>query len=725
MAIFGGGLGGARALTPEQEAARKLAAANAVYKGLYPGLTTQMNADPALGVDANLLATGRDTSPLTGGITEGIARVLSGFAGGQFQRKDMAGYKAAEDIAADKTDAAYTAQRQQDALDRANDRADRQQLMNILAGRQQTAPGASVINPNAATPTPPGLTPDQAAPLQAARTVAGAFNNAPGVPVPNNVAMLGPQGGPLGTGPALPPQQGAVTPPAIPTNPIVSPAKSGAAPTASTRANTGFGDYRSSAYDPLEEKYAAQYGIPVSLLRSVRLNGEKSNADQVSSAKAKSVYQITPGTQAGIIKNYGFDPLSSPENSVRGAAAVLAENWKRSGGDPQETAISYIAGPPGGGVRGRQSQAYANRVVGGMGGATGGATGGGPPGTAPINIPTPPTVAQPALVAPPEMPAEIPLPERIQSTRLGIADRLLSGLGPGEGALGLMAAQPFMEQGLTEDQASKQSAYDAAVKSIQMRQQAGLQLYNTEHAARQAAQIGDYTAARQQQYALQGQQYGAELTGAAANQAGQIAVQAAEQKHGFTEEEQRLAQQGQAATQAFIASMDNDSKQKIAEASAYASSHRMPQSLAKELTDNTADIQYGKLALQTALANPNEFGEKFRLSGDITSRTNPEGVRARAMVRNFAGAVVKARAGSAVSASEDRRLAGYMPVDSDNAQTIANKIRSYLDWMQIHNNAITANYGKPGDSIYSNTGSGPSAAAGTGGGWSTKFTVSQ
>lgn len=119
--------------------------------------------------------------------------------------------------------------------------------------------------------------------------------------------------------------------------------------------------YRSTAYDPIEEKYAKQYGIPVEMLRAIRLAGERSNANQVSPAGARGVFQFIPSTRQGFIKNYNIDPWSGPEQNTQAGALHLANDWKRSGGNVDETIMSYIAGPSGKG-RGPQTQAYLGRV---------------------------------------------------------------------------------------------------------------------------------------------------------------------------------------------------------------------------------------------------------------------------------------------------------------------------------------------------------------------------
>jgi soluble lytic murein transglycosylase-like protein len=103
--------------------------------------------------------------------------------------------------------------------------------------------------------------------------------------------------------------------------------------------------------------------VPVDLLGSIRTRGERSNADQVSPAGARSVYQITPQTRAGIIRNYGFDPWSSPYAAAMGAAAILREGYQRTGSWEGSTQ-QYIGGlDPA--KYGPQTGAYVDRVMGG------------------------------------------------------------------------------------------------------------------------------------------------------------------------------------------------------------------------------------------------------------------------------------------------------------------------------------------------------------------------
>ncbi len=99
--------------------------------------------------------------------------------------------------------------------------------------------------------------------------------------------------------------------------------------------------FRDPGYDQLEQSLAPDMA---GFLRTIRVNGERSNADQVSSAGARSVYQIIPETRARIIKQAGFDPWASPQNAVRGAAIVAKDAMRWAKGDPVRAAGYYHAG---------------------------------------------------------------------------------------------------------------------------------------------------------------------------------------------------------------------------------------------------------------------------------------------------------------------------------------------------------------------------------------------
>lgn len=119
--------------------------------------------------------------------------------------------------------------------------------------------------------------------------------------------------------------------------------------------------YKDPVYAAADQAASDAAGIPPNLLQSVRLAGEKSNADQVSSAGATTPYQITPATRALIIKKYDIDPYASPEAAALGAAYLLKEGMQRTG-SAAGAVTQYIGGTDPSNWGG-QTRAYTNRVM--------------------------------------------------------------------------------------------------------------------------------------------------------------------------------------------------------------------------------------------------------------------------------------------------------------------------------------------------------------------------
>lgn len=130
-------------------------------------------------------------------------------------------------------------------------------------------------------------------------------------------------------------------------------------------------DYRSPSYDKLEADALRKMGRPdlAPLLRSVRVNGERSNADMQSPAGAMTVYQIMPATRALFLQKYGIDAYSSPSAAAQVAALHLAESLRRNKGDRVMAFAEYNAGPD----RARQwttipeTREYVRRTLAGLG----------------------------------------------------------------------------------------------------------------------------------------------------------------------------------------------------------------------------------------------------------------------------------------------------------------------------------------------------------------------
>jgi len=136
--------------------------------------------------------------------------------------------------------------------------------------------------------------------------------------------------------------------------------------------------YTDPLYDALDADVTAKLGLPNGLLSKIRLNGERSNADQVSEKGARSVYQVIPETRAALIKKYNIDPYESPQAAAMGAGYLLKESLQRNNGDVASAVGEYIGGTDRANW-GKATRSYINRVMvalnqnsGGSGGSGGG-----------------------------------------------------------------------------------------------------------------------------------------------------------------------------------------------------------------------------------------------------------------------------------------------------------------------------------------------------------------
>jgi len=146
-------------------------------------------------------------------------------------------------------------------------------------------------------------------------------------------------------------------------------AKAGAAPSGATILANGFPkSYKDPAYDFAEQKAAAKVGVPVELLRAVRLAGEKTDADKISSAGARTPYQFVPGTRRDFLKKYGVDAWSTPINAATAAAYHLKESLDK--GLSNEDALREYHGGPDRSKWGKANKEYASRTTAFLGGAS-------------------------------------------------------------------------------------------------------------------------------------------------------------------------------------------------------------------------------------------------------------------------------------------------------------------------------------------------------------------
>lgn len=102
--------------------------------------------------------------------------------------------------------------------------------------------------------------------------------------------------------------------------------------------------YKDPYWSDLSTNTEKKLGLPDGMLRSVLLYGERSNNDQVSSADARTPYQIIPSARNLAIKAYGIDPYLSPENAAEVAGRFLKDSLDRNQGDKSKAFAEYHGG---------------------------------------------------------------------------------------------------------------------------------------------------------------------------------------------------------------------------------------------------------------------------------------------------------------------------------------------------------------------------------------------
>lgn len=123
--------------------------------------------------------------------------------------------------------------------------------------------------------------------------------------------------------------------------------------------------FKDPTYDNADAATAARLGLPVGILEAIRTAGERTNADQVSSAGARTPYQITPATRRGILEQYGIDAYLSPEAASEAAGLILRDSLKRNG-DSTEAAVREYHGGTDRANWGKVNEAYWRRVSSGI-----------------------------------------------------------------------------------------------------------------------------------------------------------------------------------------------------------------------------------------------------------------------------------------------------------------------------------------------------------------------
>lgn len=122
--------------------------------------------------------------------------------------------------------------------------------------------------------------------------------------------------------------------------------------------------YKDPAYGAIERKVEAELGLPSGMLATIRTRGERSNANQVSEANARTVYQVIPATRNALIKQHGVDAYAGPEQAARAAGILLKDSLDRNNGNRAAAFAEYHGGTDRSGW-GPRTRAYVQRTTGG------------------------------------------------------------------------------------------------------------------------------------------------------------------------------------------------------------------------------------------------------------------------------------------------------------------------------------------------------------------------
>lgn len=119
--------------------------------------------------------------------------------------------------------------------------------------------------------------------------------------------------------------------------------------------------YKDPFWSDLAVNTEQKLGLPSGLLVSVLTRGERSNADQISEAGARTPFQIIPETRKAVLDKYGIDAYLNPQTAAEAAGLLLKESLDRNQGNVMLAAAEYHGGtdPKNWGPR---TKAYMQRV---------------------------------------------------------------------------------------------------------------------------------------------------------------------------------------------------------------------------------------------------------------------------------------------------------------------------------------------------------------------------
>jgi hypothetical protein len=118
----------------------------------------------------------------------------------------------------------------------------------------------------------------------------------------------------------------------------------------------------------------------------------------------------------------------------------------------------------------------------------------------------------------------------------------------------------------------------------------------------------------------------------------------------------------------------------------------LPAPIQKALLENDAALRKVDAALSSIDAYPDAFGMSNILGDTIRQRTDPKGVKGRALVADIGSLKLHDRSGAAVTAAEAPRLKPFIPAATDDVATIKEKLSLFKQEYQAIQNDINSTY---------------------------------
>lgn len=118
----------------------------------------------------------------------------------------------------------------------------------------------------------------------------------------------------------------------------------------------------------------------------------------------------------------------------------------------------------------------------------------------------------------------------------------------------------------------------------------------------------------------------------------------------------------------------------------------LPAPIQKALLENDAALRKVDSALAELEAYPEGVGLKNYMGDTIRQRSDPQGVRVRALVSDIGSLKIHDRSGAAVTASETPRLKPFIPTSTDDSATIKKKLGLFREEYDQIQNDIAETY---------------------------------